>query len=81
MHASQWNSIRRAGRRAEPDAPAEAPVSGNRPDEAMIAFYPDGTADSGAVLLRDRDGFRLLLQINPVTARIQVVEMEREAHP
>jgi len=69
------------GLAAEPDASAEAPVSGNRPDVATIAFYPDGTADSGAVLLRDRDGFRLLLRINPVTAHIQVVEMEREAQP
>ena len=32
-------------------------------------------------MLRDRDGFRLLLQINPVTARVHVVEMEREAAP
>jgi len=66
---------------AEPNAAAEIPVSGNRLDVATIAFYPDGTADSGAVLLRDRDGFRLLLQINPVTARVHVVEMEREAQP
>ena len=46
----------------------------------MVAFYPDGTADAAAFLLRDRDGFRLLLQINPITARVHVVEMERETH-
>jgi len=60
---------------------AEAPLSGSRPEAATIAFYPDGTADAGTVLLRDRDGFRLLLRINPITARIQVVEMERETQP
>lgn len=46
-----------------------------------IAFYPDGTADAGEIVLRDRDGFRLLLRINPVTARVHVVELEREGHP
>jgi len=66
---------------AEDNGAAEAPVSESSPEEAMIAFYPDGTADPGAVLLRDRDGFRLLLQINPVTARVHVVELEREAQP
>ena len=65
----------------EENAATEAPVSGSSPDPATIAFYPDGTADSGAVLLRDREGFRLRLQINPVTARVHVVEMEREAQP
>lgn len=43
-----------------------------------IAFYSDGTADAGEVLLRDRDGFRLALRINPVTARVQIVELERQ---
>ena len=42
-----------------------------------FAFYADGTADAGEVLLRDRDGFRLALRINPVTARVQIVELER----
>jgi hypothetical protein len=46
-----------------------------------ISFYPDGTADGGDITLRDREGFRLLLHINPVTARIHIVEMEREARP
>ena len=43
-----------------------------------IAFYSDGTADAGEVLLRDRDGFRLALRINPVTARVQIVELGRQ---
>ena len=43
-----------------------------------FAFYSDGTADAGEVLLRDREGFRLALRINPVTARVQIVELERQ---
>jgi type II secretion system protein H len=43
-----------------------------------IAFYPDGTADGAEILLRDRDGFRMALRINSATARVQIVEMERE---
>ena len=46
-----------------------------------ISFYPDGTADGGDITLRDREGFRLMLHINPVTASVHVVEMEREGQP
>jgi type II secretion system protein H len=63
------------------DANTEAPVSENDLRGAAIAFYPDGTADGGDIVLRDREGFRLLLHINPVTARVHVVEMEREGLP
>ena len=63
------------------EAKSDAPVLGNDVGGIAIAFYPDGTADAGAVLLRDRSGFRLRLQINPVTARVHVVEMEREGLP
>ena len=60
-------------------AAAAAPENGS--DEVTIGFYPDGTADPGDLLLRDRDGFRLRLHINPVTARVHVVEMQREVAP
>jgi type II secretion system protein H len=63
------------------EANSEAPVSGNDLSGVTIAFYPDGTADGGNITLRDREGFRLLLQINPVTARVHAVEMERESIP
>jgi type II secretion system protein H len=70
---------------SEQDTPAAAPAlasdTGTVPGGVVIAFYPDGTADGGEILLRDRDGFRLQLQINPVTARVHVVEMEREGTP
>jgi type II secretion system protein H len=45
---------------------------------AGILFNPDGTADAREIRLRDRDGFRLGLRINPVTARIHIVELPRE---
>ena len=37
-----------------------------------ISFYPDGTADAAEIRLRDRAGYELLLQLNPVTARVRV---------
>ena len=46
--------------------------------ESVIAFHPDGTADAREILLRDRDGFRLAIRINPTTSRVSVVELERE---
>ena len=72
---------------SDDNTPAESPASANEnvssgsSEGVAIAFYPDGTADAGEILLRDREGFRLLLQINPVTSRVHIVEMEREGHP
>jgi Tfp pilus assembly protein FimT len=60
------------------NADSAAPVAENNPGDVTISFYPDGTSDGGDFLLRDREGFRLRLQINPVTARVHVVEMERQ---
>ena len=65
-------------------APAEEglQVAENNPQaresEETIAFYPDGTADAREIVLRDRDGFRLALRVNPVTARVHIVELARE---
>ncbi len=53
---------------------AEAPPRSGE----VIAFYADGTADNREVLLRDREGFRLALRINPTTARVHIVEQGRE---
>jgi len=65
---------------SEPGAqPDSAMTVGQSPmDGVAITFYPDGTADAGDFILRDADGFRLALHINPITARVHVVEMERE---
>jgi len=62
---------------SEPAATAKGDAA-KAESESGIAFYPDGTADGTEILLRDRDGFRLALRINPTTARVQIVEMERE---
>ncbi len=43
-----------------------------------ISFYPDGTADAATVTLQDRDGFRLGLRLNPITARVHIFELERQ---
>lgn len=45
-------------------------------DAQALSFYPDGTADRGEILLRDQDGFGLALRLNPVTARVRVVELK-----
>lgn len=55
----------------------EPPVSNVDARGVAISFYPDGTADAGEIQLRDREGFRLALRINPVTARVHIVEMDR----
>lgn len=49
-----------------------------RDDDQSIVFYPDGTADAREIQLEDRDGFRLVLRINPTTARVQIMELERK---
>jgi len=43
-----------------------------------ITFYPDGTADGTEILLQDRAGFKLVLQVNPVTGRVEIVEPQGE---
>jgi Tfp pilus assembly protein FimT len=63
---------------ADASAPAEpAEDSRTRGRGNAIAFYSDGTADAMEIRLRDRDGFRVALQINPITARVEIVELER----
>jgi type II secretion system protein H len=74
--------------RKQDEAPTTVPDQGTaaasqedsevRNKDEGISFYADGTADAGEVLLRDRAGFRLALRINPVTARVQIVELERQ---
>jgi Tfp pilus assembly protein FimT len=54
----------------------------NRDDQALpsndaISFFPDGTAEACDILLRDRMGFKLVLQINPTTARAHVLAQDR----
>jgi type II secretory pathway pseudopilin PulG len=69
----------------EPDAPGSASASSPASDDETrrgkgeaLAFNPDGTADAAEIVLRDPQGFRLALRINPVTARVRIVELGRE---
>jgi len=54
---------------------SNSPISGQ---EKTILFYPDGTAENREILLQDKSGFRLALHLNPVTARVHIVEKERQ---
>ena len=74
--------------RPDPADPSSAPASPDTPNSSeepevlsppdTISFYPDGTADRMAIVLKDREGFRLALRINPVTARVHILELPRE---
>jgi len=75
--------LRQAGEGAptEPTTVASSPGEDDATTPAgdpVITFYPDGTADAVEIQLQDREDFRLLLRINPVTARLRVVDRERE---
>jgi type II secretion system protein H len=61
---------------APPTVSEDAAMADRRRD--VIAFYADGTADATELVLRDRDGFQLILRINPITARVQVMEREHK---
>jgi prepilin-type N-terminal cleavage/methylation domain-containing protein len=41
-----------------------------------ITFYQDGTTDGCEILLRDRMGVELVLQLDPITATVRPVEQE-----
>ncbi len=58
--------------------PSSANNSQAEPLLEAIGFYSDGTADAREILLQDRDGFRMALRINAVTAHVSAVEMERK---
>jgi len=45
---------------------------------SSVTFYPDGTADARGIQLTDRDGFRMILRVNPITSRVQILAM---GHP
>jgi Tfp pilus assembly protein FimT len=47
-------------------------------EEQALTFYPDGTADSAMIELKDRAGFRLGLRVNAITSRVTILEPARE---
>lgn len=69
--------IRPGGQVEDPASePAAAPEMIAAGPPALV-FHPDGTADAAEVSLRDAAGFRLRFRLNPVTARLQVVDSPR----
>jgi Tfp pilus assembly protein FimT len=55
-----------------PGGPAEG-----RESAETLTFRPDGTADPREVILRDRDGFGLSIEVNPVTSRVRIDRIEK----
>lgn len=64
----------------EPGA-GEVPETEERRASQALSFYPDGTADRGEIVLRDGDGFGLVLRVNPVTARVRILDLPRRGQP
>jgi Tfp pilus assembly protein FimT len=63
---------------AESTAPEPENSSASQsPGAEGLSFYPDGTTDAADFLLQDRQGFRLLLRLNPATARVRIFELPR----
>ena len=61
-----------------PTESGDATVQPVQSEPEAISFFPDGTADAALVTLQDRDGFRLGLKLNPITARVHVFELEKQ---
>ena len=61
---------------AGPEQPASSGARDLRapPRAEGFTFYPDGTSDAGEVVLEDREGFRVAMRMNPVTARVHIIE-------
>ena len=60
---------------ARSDPPEDQSSQGT---EDVLVFNADGTAEDREIVLKDREGFRLALRISPTTARVRIIEMERE---
>ncbi len=58
-----------------PSLPRREPAM--TPPTDTLNFYPDGTADAAELTLRDQAGFRVLLRLNPTTARVRVSSLSR----
>lgn len=69
---------RSIGEEKEAIASALDQPNGQENQIESIIFYPDGTADERTITVRDRDGFSLVMLINPTTARVELKESARE---
>lgn len=67
---------------SQPDETSSEGVADNSPPEPdlldAVSFYSDGTADAAEIKLRDRDGFQMVLRLNPITGRVRLTEPERQ---
>ena len=74
--------VRQPGEDLSEDANAQTTAAARDNSQPVIGetigFYADGTADPRDIILRDHDGFRIGLHINPITARVHIVELERK---
>ena len=60
------------------ETPAEPGDEDAQKDSTAILFMPDGTTEKREIHLRDRQGFGLALRLNPITARVKLVQLERK---
>jgi type II secretion system protein H len=67
-----------AGESTVQSSPASRDSAQSEQSFKAIGFYSDGTADATQIILSDRDGFRMALRINAITARVSALEMERK---
>jgi type II secretion system protein H len=65
---SSANSLSTGPTRSSDDSPDTG-------EAQVLSFFPDGTASGPAIVLRDREGFRLRLTLHPVTARLHLTEL------
>jgi len=42
-----------------------------------VVFYPDGTADRAEIVLKDDEGFGLVLRVHPVTGRVRTMDLPK----
>ena len=72
----QQDSSERAGRRSRRASSRDADGS-----VKSIMFYPDGTSDGERILLRDRQGFVVVIDVHPSTCRVSARQLGRDATP
>jgi type II secretory pathway pseudopilin PulG len=62
----------------EDESPAGEPEGRAAGSLRGIKFQPDGTCDAAEIEIKDRNGFRLGLNLNPITARPRLTQLERK---
>jgi type II secretion system protein H len=58
----------------EEDSNPPAPANDLDSTFSGVAFYPDGTAIGREIVLKDRAGFQLVLQVNSATSHVQIMD-------